>query len=108
MFIYIKKRPIFANKLQKQEQTLQNSPLPVQRVTPLGVTNLWYNNPQAQDIMKTDISTPPTEGFDRCPAAACIAIPGQTKSNNVHPNHPARPKRQPGSIYAETLHGFEA
>ena len=28
-FIYIKKRAIFANKLQKQEQTLQNIPLPV-------------------------------------------------------------------------------
>lgn len=103
MFIYIKKRAIFANKLQKQEKTIQNSPLPVQTVTPLGVTNLWYNNPQAQDIMKTDISTPPTEGFDRCPAAACIAIPGQTKSTNVQTNPPARPNRQPGSSCAETF-----
>ena len=103
MFIYIKKRAIFANKLQKQEKTIQNSPLPVQRVTPLGVTKPWYNNPQAQDTMKTVTPTPPTEGFDRCPAAACMAIPGQTKSNNVQTNHPARPNRQPGSICAETL-----
>ena len=108
MFIYIKKRAIFANKLQKQEKTIQNSPLPVQTVTPLGVTKLWHNNPQAQDTMKSVTPTPPTEGFDRCPAAACMAIPGQTKSNNVQTNHPARPKRQSGSISAETLHGFEA
>ncbi len=103
MFINIKKRPIFANKLQIQEKTRQNSPLPVQTVTPLGVTNLWYNNPQAQDTMKTVTPAPSTEGFDRCPAAACIAAPGQTKSNNVQTNHPARPNRQPGSICAETF-----
>jgi hypothetical protein len=53
--------------------------------------------------MKTDISTPPTEGFDRCPAAAYYANPGQTKSNKVQTNHPARPNRQPGSSYAETF-----
>jgi len=58
--------------------------------------------------MKTVTPTPLTEGFDRCPAAVYYANPGQTKSNKVQTNHPARPKRQSGSISTETLHGFEA
>lgn len=58
--------------------------------------------------MKSVTPTPLTEEFDRCPAAVYYANPGQTKSNKVQTNHPARPKRQSDSISAETLHGFEA